>query len=204
MKRLVPFSILLTLAAVVFFFQKDLTDPSDQSDQTDLKHTTPRRAPRATPDFWDSAQVPDPGGDVAVAAIRPEDLGVIPLTEPIDHAAHIARAISENDLPAIQSAALSWFERDPTAARDWLATQSTLEDLQPAISYIASRISEKGDLDTAIEWTKLLPDGTLRDDTVFDIHALALRNRQITFSEINPEGISPERLQELQSGAAGD
>jgi len=84
----------------------------------------------------------------------------------------------------IVAIALSWFEQDPTAARDWLAMQTTYDDLQPAISYIVSRISEKGDLKTALEWSALLKDGTLRDDTIFDIHALALRNGKITVSEI--------------------
>jgi hypothetical protein len=202
MKRLVIFSLLFTLAAASFFiFQKDQTDPSNQTDQTNL---ATRRPTRAAPDFWDSAVVPDPGESVPVITIRPEDLGVRTPATPIDPQALIAKAISENNLPAIQSAALTWFQQDPTAARDWLAAQSTLDDLQPAISYIASSISEKGDIKTAIEWVKLLPEGTLREDTLFNIHALALRNRQITFSEINPEGISAERLQELQSGAAGD
>jgi hypothetical protein len=201
MKRLAAFSILLTLAAGGLFFQKAQTDPSNPPDQTNL---TPRRAPRAAPDFWDSAIVPDPGEPVPVITIRPEDLGVRVPTTPVTPQALIAKAISESNLPAVQAAALSWFQQDPTAAHDWLAAQSTLDDLQPAISYIAGSISEKGDIKTAIEWAKLLPEGTLREDTLFDMHALALRNRQITFSEINPEGISPERLQELQSGAAGD
>lgn len=199
MKGLVLFSILLALvAASIFVFQKDQTDPSNPPDPTNL---TTRRTPRAAPDFWDSAVVPDPGESVPIITIRPADLGV---TAPTDPQALIAKAISENNLPALHSAALAWFQQDPTAARDWLAAQSTLEDLQPAISHIASSISERGDLKTAIEWVKLLPEGTLREDTLFSIHALALRNRQITISEINPEGISPDHLQELQSGAAGD
>lgn len=200
MKHLVPFFVILTLVAASFFiFQKDKTEPSNSPDQANL---TTRPSPRAAPEFWDSAVVPDPGESIPVAAVRSEDLGV-PATPAVPQAL-ITKAISEGNLPAIQSAALSWFQQDPTAARDWLAAQSTLDDLQPAISYIASSISEKGDIKTAIEWVKILPEGTLREDTLFNMQALALRNRQITFSEINPEGISAERLQELQSGAAGD
>lgn len=198
--------ILLPITLGVLLVTGNPTDEADLSDQTDTSSTksTTRRAPRETTGFWDSAVVSDPGEAPPVIAIRPEDLGVIVPTTPADPQALITKAISEDDLPAIQSAALVWFQQDPTAARDWLATQSTLEDLQPAISYIASSISENGDIKTAIEWLKLLPEGTLREDTHFNIHALALRNRQITFSEINPEGMSPERFQELQSGAAGD
>ena len=200
MKHLVPFFTILTLAAASFvIFQKNQTEPSNSPDQANL---TTRPSPRAAPEFWDSAVVPDPGESIPVAAVRSEDLGV-PATPAVPQAL-ITKAISEGNLPAIQSAALSWFQQDPTAARDWLAAQSTLDDLQPAISYIASSISEKGDIKTAIEWVKILPEGTLREDTLFNMQALALRNRQITFSEINPEGISAERLQELQSGAAGD
>lgn len=194
--------LLLTLAAALFLFLKN--NPSDQADLTDPPDPITRRDRPAPSDFWNSARAPDPGHDLPVTAICPEDLGVIPPSAPIDHSARIAAAISRNDLPAIQSAALSWFEQDPVAARDWLAMQPTFDDLQPAISYIVSRISEKGDLKTALEWSALLTDGTIREDTLFNIHALALRNHQITFPEINPEGISPERLQELQSGAAGD
>jgi hypothetical protein len=200
MKHLVPFFVILTLTAASFFiFQKNQTEPSNSPDQANL---TTRPSPRAAPEFWDSAVVPDPGESIPIAAVRSEDLGV-PATPAVPQAL-ITKAISEGNLPAIQSATLIWFQQDPTAARDWLAAQSTLDDLQPAISYIASSISEKGDIKTAIEWVKILPEGTLREDTLFNIQALALRNRQITFSEINPEGISAERLQEFQSGAAGD
>jgi len=82
--------------------------------------------------------------------------------------------------------------------------QATYDDLQPAISYIASRVAENGDLETALEWTALLPGGTLRDDTIFDIYALALRNGKITASEINLGGLPPDRQAELLSGAPGD
>ena len=98
----------------------------------------------------------------------------------MDPAASIAKSISENNLPSIQSAALFWIQRDPFAAREWLASQSTLEDLQPAISYIANHIPDKGDIKTAFGWAKLLNEGTIREDTIFDIHALALRNGRIT------------------------
>jgi hypothetical protein len=198
MKRsLVLMTVSLALGIAIF----PIRNSTDRTDQTALP---PPRKTRTAPDFWNSARVPDPGHDLPIIAIRPEDLGVVASTEPVDHAARIARAISEDDLPAVQSAALSWFEKDPAAARDWLAMQSTYDDLQPAISYIASRIAEQGDLKTALEWTALLPVGTLRDDTIFNIHALALRDGRITASEIWLDGIPPDRHADLFSGAAGD
>jgi len=197
-------AIFLLITLGILFLKNDPPDPNKHSDQPNIKFTTSSRSQRTTPDFWDSAVVPDPGEPVPVITIRPEDLGIKSPTTPVDPQTLIAKAIEENNLPAIQSAALTWFQQDPTAARDWLAAQSTLDDLQPAISYIASSISEKGDIKTAIEWVKILPEGALRENTLFDIHALALRHHQIIFSDINPEDIPPDRLLELQSGAAGD
>ncbi len=195
---------MVTAFSIILFIAIAPSDRTNTTNRTNPPNPNTRRPPHSTPDFWHTAHVPDPGAEIPISVIRPEDLGVSPPTAPVDHPARIARAISENDLPAIQSAALSWFEQDPVAARNWLAMQSTYDDLQPAISYIASRVSERGDLNTALEWTRLLPDGTLRDDTIFDIHALALRNGMITASEIMIEGIPPDRREELFSGAAGD
>jgi len=202
MKRLLTASIFLTLVgASLIFFRKD---QAVSSNPLDPANPTTRRATRTPTDFWDSAQVPDPGESVPIATIRPEDLGVTVPTTPVEPQALIAKAVSENNLPGIQSAALVWFQQDPTAARDWLATQSTFEDLQPAISYIANHISEKGDLKTAIEWANILTDPSVRENTLFDIQALALRNRHITAAEISTDGLSSERVEELLSGAAGD
>jgi hypothetical protein len=204
-----PLTVALTVVTAAIFLcpaiaPSDRTNKADTTNGADQPNPITRRKHRATADFWNSARAPDPGETVSISSVHPEDLDVHPLTAPVDHPARIARAISENDLPALQSAAFSWFEQDPVAARDWLAMQSTYEDLQPAISFIASRISEKGDLTTALEWSALLPDGIIRDDTLFDIHALALRNGRITASEITLDAIPPERRADLLSGAAGD
>ncbi len=199
MKLHMTMGVLLTLAAGVLLFIGD-----DGSARLTPLGPIPVRPPHALHGIRDTACFPDSSVELSISFIRPEDLGVLPSAAPIDHPARIARAISENDLPAIQSAALSWFEHDPSAARDWLAVQSTYDDLQPAISFIAFRISEKGDLTVAMEWAKLLPDGNLRDDTLFDIHAVALRNGRITAAEIPLDAIPPDRRSELLSGAAGD
>lgn len=205
-KRLaVVAGIVLFITAGILFLKQHQTDQRNKhQDRPDRTNATSRRSEPSSRDFWDSAIVPDPGEHPPVSTIRPEDLGIKPTTTPVDPQALIAKAISENNLPAIQSAALTWFEHDPTAARDWLASQSNLDDLQPAISYIAQRISENGDLPSAIEWANILTDPTAREDTLFGIQALALRNRQITLDQINPQGLSPERIEELRSGAAGD
>jgi len=196
MKRSLVFAMVSLAVGIVIFSTKNSTDRTDRTDETGLR---PPRDPRPA-----TAHVPDPGRDLPVTSIRPEDLGVFPPSAPIDHPARIARAISEDNLPAIQSAALSWFEVDPAAARDWLAIQPTYDDLQPAISYIVSKISERGDLKTALEWSALLKESTLRDDTLFSIHALALRNGNLKPSEIARDLIPNDRLDELLSGAAGD
>lgn len=193
--------LLISATVLLHIFATSLSDHPSITDSSPNLH--PRKL-RPAPAFWNSAHVPDPGHDLPITPIRPADLGVVAPSAPIDHPARIARAISQNDHPAIQSAALSWFEQDPAAARDWLATQHTYADLQPAISYIVSKISEKGDLDTAIEWSALLTAGTLRDDTLFDIHALALRNGDLQPSEIQRDLIQKSRLDELLTGAAGD
>jgi hypothetical protein len=198
MKR--PLILAAVSMAAVLVFMVSRNTP-EQTDPPALPQT---RQPRAVRDFWHSAHVPEPEHHIPTKPIRPEDLGIIPPTSPVDHPARITRAISENDLPTIQSAVLSWFERDPAAARDWLATQPTYADLEPAISYIAHKVSEQGDLGTGIKWSALLPEGTLRDDTLFNIHALALRNGRITPSEINLDMIPSHRQAELLSGAAGD
>lgn len=160
--------------------------------------------PRPSPHFWQSAHIPDPENHHPTPPIRPRDLGVKTPTTPTDHPTRITRAISQQDLPTIQSATLSWYSQDPTAARNWLASQPTLTDLQPAISYIALKITDQGDLTTAIQWATLLSEDTLREDTLLHIHALALQNGQTTLSEIDLSPIPPHRRAEILSGAAGD
>jgi hypothetical protein len=139
-----------------------------------------------------------------VASIRPEDLGVRPRGGNYDHPARIREIIEAGDMTSLQSATLSWFEHDPAAARDWLAAQPSLEEFQPSISYIAHHISEGGDLALALEWAALLTDVTLHDDTVFDIHALAIRNGRLSPADIPVGLIEEARMEELLNGAPGD
>lgn len=206
MKYFLSSLLLLTLAASFFFLREDQSDQSDQPDPSNPPaHSNRARNHRTSePAFWDSAIVPDPGETPPVATIRPEDLGIKPPSTPVDPRALITKAIEEKNLPTIQTAALSWFQQDPTAARDWLAAQPDLAELQPAISYIAHHISENGDITNAINWANILTDPTARETTLFDIQALALRNGKLTPENIDPTGLSPERIAELQSGAAGD
>ncbi len=206
MKRTAIALAICLLAAFFIFSQKSKTPTSseEQADRTAPTKKSVRQTSAREENFWDQAIVPDPGRDVPLNVIRPEDLGVVPPSNAQHPSLLLNQAISENNLPAIQSAVLFWFGQDPTAARDWLATQTTLDDLQPAISYIVSSIAEKGDLKTAIEWSALISDQTLHDDTLFNIHALALRNGLITPSEIKIDLIPAHRREELLSGAAGD
>ncbi|MFC7336542.1 hypothetical protein ACFQY0_05075 [Haloferula chungangensis] len=160
--------------------------------------------PSVSPPFWKSAEVSDPGREIPVRIIQAEDLGALPPAADTDHVALLTQAIEGMDRAAIQSAALAWYRHDPQATRDWLAAQPSLDDLQPAISYIVHEISENGDLDAAIEWSALIDEGPAREDTIFEIHALALRNGLITKDQIKLELIAPSRRAELLSGAAGD
>jgi hypothetical protein len=194
------------LAALFIFSQKSKT-PTPSEEQADITAPTKKSVRQSSgreESFWDQAIVPDPGKEVPLNVIRPEELGVVPPSNAQHPSLLLNLAISENNLPAIQATVLSWFGQDPTATRDWLATQTTFDDLQPAISYIVSSIAEKGDLQTAVEWSALISDQTLHDDTLFQIHALALRNGMITPSEIKIDLIPADRHEELLSGAAGD
>jgi hypothetical protein len=187
--------VLLALSTGLFITLK--SDPPESPERQNITVRTPRDRPAGSPHANDPPAPP-------LRPIHPEDMGIKVPAETVDHPARITRAIAQSDLPAIQTAVSSWFDQDPEATRDWLSTQETYEDLQPAISYIVSGIAEKGDLKTAVKWSALISDGTLRDDTLFQIHALALRNGIITPSEIPLELIPDVRQQELLSGAAGD
>lgn len=195
--------VFLAVLLGVIFVTKDSMDPPHPSDLSSPAKTT-HRAPRGETAFWESAITPDPGEQIPIPTIRPEDLGIAAPTTPFDPVVSITKAVVENNQPAIQSAVLAWFEQEPVAAREWLASQPTLDDLQPAICYIANRISENGDVPNAIQWANILTDPTAKANTLFDIQALALRNRQITTAEIETEGLSEEHIRELLSGAAGD
>jgi hypothetical protein len=197
----------------VISLKKNPADHSDQSDPSGSiarssvknstthpnKATTSRDAP-----FWESAIVPDPGEHIPAPTIRPEDLGIVVPAVPIPPTETLTKAIAENDLPLIQSAALAWFQQDPASARDWLASQQDLENLQPAISSIANHIADHGEINAAMVWANIITEPTLRESTLFDIQALALRNNRITPEQIITDGLSPERVAELRSGAAGD
>jgi hypothetical protein len=201
MKRTLIITLLLCAVAAIFLRQNDQPDPSNQPDQTDHPLSTAKKSTRSTRGNSPHANDPHPR---PLHAITPESLGISSTLAQVHPADVIARAIAEENLPLIHSATLAWFQQDPQAARDWLAQQESLDALQPAISYIAASIGEKGDIPTAMEWLKLLTDDTLRESTLFDIQALALRARRITPEQIITDGLSPERIEELRSGAAGD
>ena len=158
---------------------------------------------RKIPDFWSSARIGNSRADFTPDLITPESLG-IDLAKPIDHAALLSRAIAADDARAIQVAAYAWFVADPEAVRDWLNTQTTLEDLQPALSFIAEEISQRGDFENALRWSELLEPGSLHDETVFALYVDALRCGKISAAEIPADILPPEMMANLTSGAAGD
>ncbi len=123
---------------------------------------------------------------------------------PSDPATEIITALDANDLTAVQVSAYAWFEQDPVAARNWLATQPTLEDLQPAIAFITASISAQGDMPTALKWSELISEKSLHDRTLFGIYVDALHRHEITPEEIPENILDPDHMAELRSGAAGD
>ncbi len=123
---------------------------------------------------------------------------------PSDPATRIITALHANDLTAVQVSAYAWFEQDPVAARNWLATQPTLEDLQPAIAFITAAISSKGDMATALQWSDLISEKPLHEQILFGIYVDALHRHEITPDEIPENILAPEFMAELNSGAAGD
>jgi hypothetical protein len=194
MKRALILTTLLCAVVAVFMLPSDQTDPSEQISLT-------KKRSRSTPIVSPHAHDPEPP---PLHPITPANLGISATLLPVNPADLITRAIAANNLAAIQSAALAWFQRDPSAARDWLASQATFEDLHPAISYIAAHIGEQGDIPNALAWARLLPEGTLRENSLFDIQALAIRNKHIAPEELITDGLPPERIADLLSGAAGD
>jgi hypothetical protein len=201
MNRTLIITLLLCAASAIFLRQKDKHDPSNQPDQSDHPLSTAKKSTRSTRENSPHSNDPHPP---PLHVIRPEDIGVIPPTNAEHPSILLSSAIAQENLPLIHSATLAWFALDPQAARDWLAAQDSLDELQPAIVGITGVIAEAHDIPTAMEWLKLLTDDTVRESTLFDIQALALRNRRITPEQIVTDGLSADHIEELRSGAAGD
>lgn len=180
-------ALLLIGAAVAVFQPRNASDRSVPSERSVRSH---KSTPPPTP--------------LPPLTITPATLGVPSEIPPIDHPERIRRAISTGDDAALTRATVAWFEADPIATRDWLASQPTLADLQPALAGIAIRLAECGKPDDALLWAEILEPSPARDDAIFSIHALGLRHRMIAAEEVRKLRLPEAMLRELESGAAGD
>ena len=160
-----------------------------------------------------AAQPPHPGKSTRAPAIErtlppividPASLGVPREIPPADHPARIRDAIAVGDDAALTRATVAWFEADPAAVRDWLVSQPTLEALQPALAGIAVQLAEHGHTGNAIEWAATLDHDEDRNEALFTIHALGLRNGSISPEDLNDLDLPGEMIDELAGGAAGD
>ncbi len=158
------------------------------------------RIPSKDAAFWNSAIVPEPEN------FREPTATAFPQTQPsrVDHPSEVARLHRSGEVAALNFALAAWFDADPTAARDWLASQASLDPYQHALTQITGKIAEAGDPAHALEWAALLSPGPEQEQSLFDIYALAARNHRFTEAELRAAPLPPERIAELLSGAAGD
>lgn len=121
-----------------------------------------------------------------------------------DPATEVIRLAAAGDFKKLNFAFATWFDRDPIHARDWLALQTSMDDLQPAIAMVAGKIAQDGDPANGLEWAKLLHPSPQQEQTIFDIYALAARQNQFTQEQLKSAPLPPARIAELLGGAAGD
>jgi hypothetical protein len=127
-----------------------------------------------------------------------------PFDAPADRKGNILHLLAAGEDRAVQTAICEWFSADPVAARDWLASQPSLESFQPALSQIATNIAESGSPVEALQWAELLDEGPARERTVFEIYALGRRYHWLSDEQIRSAPFPPERVETLLSGAADD
>lgn len=146
---------------------------------------------------------PAPAPDQPPVPVTPASAGLRD-DLPANFPAQLRTHLKQGNLDAVQVTTYAWFEHDPTAVRDWLESQNTFEDLQPAISFIATRIAESGDTTSALSWSELITREDLRNETVVSIYVAALAQNLISHSEIPETALPPTLLESLKSGAASD
>ena len=189
----------ISCAALIAIFWPDQPKKAQEIPPTAATKARSRIPSKDAP-FWNSAVVPEPKdfrGPTAV--IEPQ----IKLPQ-VDHPREVARLHRSGEISSLNFALAAWFDADPTAARDWLASQTSFDSYQPALTMIAGKIAEAGDPAHALEWAALLPPGPEQEQSLFDIYALAARNHRFTEAQLRAAPLPPERIAELLSGAAGD
>jgi hypothetical protein len=159
-----------------------------------------QRLPARDLSFWNSAEVAEPEIFREASSLIMQETRPIP----VDHVAQITQAIKTGDLGSLNSKVAAWFDADPVATRDWLATAHSLESLQPALLMIAAKISQGNDPENALAWAENLSDHETHEQMVFDIYTIASRNHQFTVDQLRAAPLPAHLISELLSGTAGD
>ncbi|HVJ45284.1 MAG TPA: hypothetical protein VM511_02790 [Luteolibacter sp.] len=121
-----------------------------------------------------------------------------------DHLRNANRLFAGKEWKLLNDAVEAWFEADPAAAREWIASIENLEPLEPAIARISAAIGRTGEAALALQWVELLQPGPEKDRSLHDIYALAARNRQLTDEQLRAAPLPPEEIERLLSRTADD
>ncbi len=196
MKQIYILVILCTLIATFFALRSPAPNLA-----TTAQSNNKRQRPTLDLPFWEQAVIPEP--EITRPTSRDNHL-IAPIANSPDPATEVIRLAAAGDFENLNFAFATWFDRDPIAARDWLALQKSLDNLQPAIAMVAGKIAQDGDPTNGLEWAKLLHPGSQQEQTYFDIYALAARQNQFTPDQLKSAPLPAARIEELLSGAAGD
>lgn len=196
MKSPVLLIALAGLVAAVGFLRPEARDHQTiQPEQRVKSRTRPVDLP-----FWKNAVVPEPHEFRYPFAVANSS----PAPPPVDYPENVARIAAAGDPFLLNQAVADWFEADPAAARDWLATRSSLDDFEPALIRIAGHIARSGDGAQALDWTAILPDGPEKNQLLFDIYSFAARSHQFTADQLRAAPLEPDQVARLLGGAADD
>ncbi|MBK1815896.1 hypothetical protein JIN84_09720 [Luteolibacter yonseiensis] len=127
-----------------------------------------------------------------------------PFVPPEDRRGNVLRLLAAGEDRMAQTAICEWFSTDPSAAREWLESQPSFENFQPAISIISKNIAESGSPADALAWAGLLDEGPVREQTVYEIYAIGRRYHWLSDEQIQAAPFSPDRVAALLNGAADD
>jgi len=190
------FILAIACAFIAAFFALRSPPPVLAKPET-ASHKRPRPVP--DPPFWEQAVIPEPASTRPI--MREPQIQSHPSPDP---ATEVIRLAAAGDFKELNFAFATWFDRDPIHARDWLALQTSMDDLQPAIAMVAGKIAQDGDPANGLEWAKLLHPSPQQEQTIFDIYALAARQNQFPPEQLKTAPLPASRIEELLSGAAGD
>jgi len=152
--------------------------------------------------FWEDAVIPDPGEDtppVVVTIPRPQQ----PIIQR-DYEAEVRALEKEGAARQLNDSLTLWFDRDPTAATEWINQTERFEDILPSLNSLALGIANQGQLDTALSWAEAIPDQDARRETLIRIYAHEARQGRVTAESLQKAGFSPQDIATIFSGAFSD